>query len=61
LGRSLSQWDPHQALSELDEAVQLNSENNTMIHEELRMVLGRLGDPYAAIKERDQERICFQS
>jgi hypothetical protein len=50
IGRSLSRWDPHRALSELDQAVRL-SPDNSAVHQELGRTLGRVGDPRAAVRE----------
>jgi Flp pilus assembly protein TadD len=50
LGSSISLWDPHRAVIELEKAVDLKP-NESELHQQLGIALGRVGDPYAAVQE----------
>jgi hypothetical protein len=50
LGVLLTRWNTHRAVVELEKAVHLKPED-ARLHQELGIALGRIGDPYAAVRE----------
>ncbi len=53
LGESLLIWQPHRAVPELREAIQLNP-NDAEAHAELGVALGNVGDPYGGARELEE-------